>query len=128
MRRCQAGDRPCPSTPSSPACSPLFRRAGCRRNHPSTARPCCPDQPSSYRIRPSSISARVRKVPLRAQHLRRSVCSFPELGPATANRSAYTKSSPKRISFDISPCCTHCLLKNLVNFLFSFSLAQLLVV
>src|SRR6267154_3125234 len=103
MRRCPAGDRPCPSAPSFPACSPLFLRAGCRRNHLSIARPCCPDHPSSYRIRPSSISARVHRVPFPAQHFPRLVRSSPALGQATPYTSAHTKPLPKYISCDISP-------------------------
>src|SRR5258706_15923519 len=100
MRRCLAVDRPCPSAPSFPACSPLFLRTGRQKNHPSIARPCCPDQTSSYQIQPSSISARVRRVLFPARHLQRSVRSSPELEQATPYTTAHTKPLPKYISCD----------------------------
>src|SRR5216684_3186321 len=103
MHRYLAGDRPCPSVPSFPACSPLFLRAGCRRNRLSIVRPCSPDQTSSYQIQPSSISARVRRVLFPARHFQCSVRSSPELEQATPYTTAHTKPLPKYISCDISP-------------------------
>src|SRR5258705_9575153 len=103
MRRCLAVDRPCPSAPSFPACSPLFLRTGRQKNHPSIARPCCPDQTSSYQIQPSSISARVRRVLFPARHFQCSVRSSPELEQATPYTTAHTKPLPKYISRNISP-------------------------